>query len=138
MANRRHVRFPDLYQNSHAHNYRELVTIENRWLYDTIVSCCSIFSFMCMFCKSLFVLLHFFLLAIVLSVFLRYTDFDQYLQTLLLRKHPHVYNCLNDHVIHQSHLSMGSKWKYRKTSTQTSFLFIVNDINICAHDKVCA
>ena len=36
-------------------------------------SCYSIFSFM--FCRSLFVLLYFFLLAIVLSV-LRYTDFD--------------------------------------------------------------
>ena len=36
-------------------------------------SCCSIFSFMCMFCRSLFVL---FLLAIVLSVFLRFTDSD--------------------------------------------------------------
>ena len=36
-------------------------------------SCCSIFSFICMFCRSLFVL---FLLAIVLSVLLRYTDSD--------------------------------------------------------------
>jgi biotin transporter BioY len=35
--------------------------------------CYSIFSFMCMFCRSLFVL---FLLAIVLSVLLRFTDFD--------------------------------------------------------------
>ena len=35
-------------------------------------SCCSIFSFMCMFCRSLFVL---FLLVILLSV-LRYTDYD--------------------------------------------------------------
>ena len=31
---------------------------------------------MCMFCKSLFVLLYFFLLTIVLSVLLRYTDSD--------------------------------------------------------------
>ena len=36
-------------------------------------SCYSIFSFMCMFCRSLFVL---FLLAIVLSVFLRFIDSD--------------------------------------------------------------
>ena len=36
-------------------------------------SCYSIFSFMCMFCRSLFVL---FLLATVLSVLLRYTDSD--------------------------------------------------------------
>jgi len=36
----------------------------------------SIFSFICMFCRSLFVLLSFFLLAIVLSVLLRYTDSD--------------------------------------------------------------
>jgi len=36
-------------------------------------SCYSIFSFMCMFCRSLFVL---FLLAIVLSVLLRYADSD--------------------------------------------------------------
>jgi hypothetical protein len=36
-------------------------------------SCYLIFSFMCMFCRSLFVL---FLLAIVLSVLLRYTDYD--------------------------------------------------------------
>ena len=31
---------------------------------------------MCMFCRSLFVLLYFFLLVIVLSVLLRYTDSD--------------------------------------------------------------
>jgi hypothetical protein len=36
LANRRHVRFPDLCQNSHAHNYRELLTIENRWQNDTL------------------------------------------------------------------------------------------------------
>jgi hypothetical protein len=36
-------------------------------------SCNSIFSFMCMFCRSLFVL---FLLVIMLSVLLRYTDSD--------------------------------------------------------------
>jgi len=36
----------------------------------------TIFSFMCMFCRSLFVLLYFFLLAIVLSVLLRYKDSD--------------------------------------------------------------
>jgi hypothetical protein len=36
-------------------------------------SCCLIFSFMSMFCRSLFVL---FLLGIVLSVVLRYTDSD--------------------------------------------------------------
>jgi len=39
-------------------------------------SCYSIFSFICMFCWSLFVLLYFFLLAFVLSVLLRYTDSD--------------------------------------------------------------
>ena len=39
-------------------------------------SCYSIFSFMRIFCRSLFVLLYFFLLAIVLSVLLRYTDSD--------------------------------------------------------------
>ena len=38
-------------------------------------SCYSIFCFMCMFCRSLFVLLSFFLLVIVLSVF-RFTDSD--------------------------------------------------------------
>ena len=41
--------------------------------------------FVCMFCRSLFVLLYFFLLAIVLSVLLRYKDSDYpfiwYLQT---------------------------------------------------------
>ena len=36
-------------------------------------SCYSIFSFICMFCRSLFVLLYFFFLAIVFSVLLRYT-----------------------------------------------------------------
>ena len=36
----------------------------------------TIFSFICMFCRSLFVLLYFFFLAIVLSVLLRYTDSD--------------------------------------------------------------
>ena len=39
-------------------------------------SCYSIFSFMCVFCRSLFVLLSFFLLTIVLSVLLRYTYSD--------------------------------------------------------------
>ena len=39
-------------------------------------SCYLIFSFICMFCKSLFFLLYFFLLAIVLSVLLRFTDSD--------------------------------------------------------------
>ena len=39
-------------------------------------SCYSIFSFMRMLCRSLFVLLYFFLLAIVLSVLLRYADSD--------------------------------------------------------------
>ena len=39
-------------------------------------SCYSIFSFMCMFCRSLFFLLSFLLLAIVLSVLLRFTDYD--------------------------------------------------------------
>ena len=37
-------------------------------------SCYSIFSFNCLFCRSLFVLLSFFFLAIVFSVLLRYTD----------------------------------------------------------------
>ena len=37
--------------------------------------CYSIFSFMCMFCRSLFVLVPF-LLAIVLSVLLQYTNSD--------------------------------------------------------------
>ena len=49
-------------------------------------SCYSIVSFMSMFCRSLFVLCYFFLLAIVLSVLLRYTDSDcpfLNLQTLL-------------------------------------------------------
>ena len=36
----------------------------------------TIFSFMCMICRSLFVPLSFFLLAIVLSVLLRFTDCD--------------------------------------------------------------
>ena len=39
-------------------------------------SCYSIFSFMCMFCRSLFDVFVLFLLAIVLSVRLRYTDSD--------------------------------------------------------------
>jgi len=39
-------------------------------------SCYSIFSFICMFCRSLFVLLYFFLLVIVLSALLRYTVSD--------------------------------------------------------------
>jgi hypothetical protein len=38
-------------------------------------SCYSIFSFICMFCRSLFVLLYLYLFVIVLSV-LRYTDSD--------------------------------------------------------------
>ena len=39
-------------------------------------SCYSIFRFICMFCRSLFVLLYFFLLTIVLPVLLRYADSD--------------------------------------------------------------
>ena len=39
-------------------------------------SCNSIFSSICMLCRSLFVLLYLFLLAIVLSVLLRYADSD--------------------------------------------------------------
>jgi hypothetical protein len=35
-----------------------------------------LWSTICMFCRSLFVLLYFFLLTIVLSVLLRYTDYD--------------------------------------------------------------
>jgi hypothetical protein len=38
------------------------------------LSCYYIFSFMCMFCRSLFVFLYFILLALVLSVFLQFTD----------------------------------------------------------------
>ena len=52
-------------------------------------SCYSIFSFICMFCRSLFVLLYFFLLVIVLSVLLRYIliliTSLWYLQTLLVK-----------------------------------------------------
>jgi hypothetical protein len=40
---------------------------------------------MCMFCRSLFVLLYFFLLTIVLSVLLRYTDSDYPFDTLCLQ-----------------------------------------------------
>ena len=40
------------------------------------VSCYLIFSFTSMFCRSFFVLLYFFLLAIVLSVILGFTDYD--------------------------------------------------------------
>ena len=43
-------------------------------------------SFMCMFCRSLFVLLYFFFLAIILSVLLRFWLSLWYLQTLLDRK----------------------------------------------------
>jgi hypothetical protein len=39
-------------------------------------SCYSIFSFICMFCRSLFVILYYFMLAIMLSVLLWYTDSD--------------------------------------------------------------
>ena len=39
-------------------------------------SCCSIFRFACICCRSLFVLLFFCILVIVLSVLLRYTDSD--------------------------------------------------------------
>jgi hypothetical protein len=39
-------------------------------------SCYLIFSFMCMFCRLLFVLLYIFFLGIVLSVLLRFTDSD--------------------------------------------------------------
>ena len=41
-----------------------------------VVLCYSIFNFMCMFCRSLFVILYLFLLAIVLSVLFRYIDSD--------------------------------------------------------------
>ena len=59
-------------------------------------SCYSIFSFMCMFCRSLFVLL---LLAIVLSVLLRFTDSDYAFVIFKLflhsiRKVPRTHLCL--------------------------------------------
>ena len=52
---------------------QELLTLPNH-LSSPSGSCYSIFSFICMFCRSLFVL---FLLAIVLSVLLRFTDSDR-------------------------------------------------------------
>jgi hypothetical protein len=56
---------------------QELLTLPEYLCSPTVVSCwgsCySIFSLMCMFCRSLFVL---FLLAIVLSVLIRFTDSD--------------------------------------------------------------
>ena len=52
---------------SEAHEF----TLGFRW-----GSCYSLFSFMCMFCRSLFVLLGFFLLAIVMSVLLLFTYSD--------------------------------------------------------------
>ena len=55
-------------------------------------SCYSIFSFICMFCRSLFVLLCFVLLTIVLSV-LRYTDSDYsfgILRIFLYKSYPRV------------------------------------------------
>ena len=39
-------------------------------------SCYSIYSFICMFCRSLFVLLYFFFWALLLSVLLRFTNSD--------------------------------------------------------------
>ena len=48
---------------------------QERFVLPELGSCYSIFSFICMFYRSLFVLLYFFLLAIVLSV-LRYTNSD--------------------------------------------------------------
>ena len=42
----------------------------------TLILLYAIFSFMCMFCRSLFVLSYFFLLVIVLSVLLQFTDSD--------------------------------------------------------------
>ena len=54
--------------------------ILNNNLYESYTSnlhiCYLIFSFMCILCRSLFVLLSFFLFAIVLYVLLRYTDSD--------------------------------------------------------------
>ena len=42
----------------------------------TLILLYAIFSFMCMFCRSLFVLSYFFLLVIVLSVLLQFPDSD--------------------------------------------------------------
>ena len=53
--------------------HRTILENELKW---NLLDCYSIFSFMCVFCRSLFVLLHFFLLTIVLSVLLLYTDSD--------------------------------------------------------------
>jgi hypothetical protein len=53
-----------------------LIPSRGTWIHTLFYwgSCYSIFSFMCMFCRSLFVLLSFFLFAIVLSILLRFTD----------------------------------------------------------------
>ena len=57
---------------------QELLTFQSTCVHPQFLvgSCYSIFSFMCMFCRSLFVLLYFFLLTIVLPVLLLYTDSD--------------------------------------------------------------
>ena len=52
---------------------KERILIENNRILESRYSS---FSSICMFCWSLFVLLYFFLLAIVFSVLLRYTDSD--------------------------------------------------------------
>ena len=56
-------------------------------------SCYSIFSFMCMSCRSLFLLLYFFLLTIVLSVLLRYRVSDYPFGIFKLLTNSQVYLC---------------------------------------------
>ena len=67
-------------QNTHCHKSYILCqdVLLLYWIWNCLQwgSCYSIFSFMCMICRSLFVLLSFFLLAIVLSVLLRFTVSD--------------------------------------------------------------
>jgi hypothetical protein len=56
-------------------------------------SCYSIFSFMCMSCRSFFLLLYFFLLTIVLSVLLRYRVSDYPFGIFKLLTKSQVYLC---------------------------------------------
>ena len=58
---------------------QELQTFfRSTWVHPVFLwgSCYSFFSCMCMFCRSLFVRLSFYLLAVMLSVLLRFTDSD--------------------------------------------------------------
>jgi hypothetical protein len=100
-------------------------------------SCYSIFSFMCMFCRLLFVLLSIFHLASVLSVLLRYTRIliaPLYLQCLLrLKKYKKFYVFYPHSAAYHSRKdgSCHTSGRYPCSSVWTRYKSLLIQISLC-------